>query len=166
MNYEANITLRHNQAPATVDLETGEVRLRKPNNLPEGKFPFNPGAFTKRYPKAWEYLYKVLTDQEIVVALKLMDKAQFNTNSLRPLSDDIPQKVLSQELGVSKNRVKQVVDNLYKAGVYAKATVMEGNETTYWIFNPYLSYSGKLITTELLNLFQNTQIAKHCRGEL
>jgi hypothetical protein len=46
-------------------------------------------------------------------------------------------------------------------GVYGKFEIvdMKKGYTKYWLFNPYLSFSGKLINSDIAELFSGTRIA-------
>jgi hypothetical protein len=43
----------------------------------------------------------------------------------------------------------------FKYGHYKRGVVEE------WVFNPFISFKGKLIDSDLKNLFLNTKAAKH-----
>jgi hypothetical protein len=61
-----------------------------------------------------------------------------------------------------------VVKKLFELGVFAKFDVVEVDMEykKYWVFNPYLSFNGRVMETSMKNLFKNTLPAKVYRGEI
>lgn len=165
MKYTAEYNLEHNEVPAKVNVETGETTtfMKRPNNIPEGKRVFEPDAlFRKDYTNSWKFLEKNLKPIEFKAAFALAFKAKANTNSLEPLNDSTTIPQLMEILGLSKNVVKPLLKKLWEIGVYGKFEVAEVGKpyTKYWILNPYLSFSGKLIDSDIAELFSKTHIAK------
>lgn len=168
MKYTAEYNLNHNEVPAKVNVETGETTtlMKRPNNIPEGKRVFEPDAlFRKDYTNSWKFLERNLKPIEFKAAFTLALKAKANTNSLEPLSDSTTIPELMEVLGISKNVVKPLLKKLWSIGVYGKFEVSEVGKpyTKYWILNPYLSFSGKLIDSDIAELFSKTHIAKAFR---
>lgn len=169
--YKSQFNLHHNEIPAVINSETGEIKelFRRPNNIPNGKEVFEEkGDFKKDYSKSWKYLKSVLTHTEYSAAHTLALMAKMNTNSLEPISDETPQIQLEQDLGLSKNVVKKTLARLFHYGVYGKFEVSDPKKpyTKFWIINPYLSFSGKLIDSDIKNLFEGTYIARAYRNEI
>ncbi len=170
-DYSHTFDLLHNEAPAKINLETGEVKmLTKPmgKSNPD-KMKFEPNAqFSKTYTKSWKYLDKVLKPHEFKAAYRLACKAKAFTNSLEPLNDETVLSILVEELGISKNQVKPVLKHLFDLGVYGKFEVADSKNsyTRYWILNPYLSFNGTWIDKTIADLFKDTLIAKAFRGEI
>lgn len=165
VGYTTEIELYHHEGPARVDLRTGEYSkiYSKKNNIPDGKEIFEGTAlFRKDYTNSWKFLTKYLTPLEFKAAHTLALISKLNTNSLEPLNDDTTIQQLMEILLVSKNKVKPILNKLWELGVYGKFEIKEADKpyTKYWIFNPYLSFSGKLISSDISNLFKNTHIAK------
>jgi len=164
MSYKVEYELAHNELPAKVDAITGETQiLSKRNNIPEGKEVFEPnGIFRKDYINSWEFLDRELTPIEYKAAHTLAMLAKANTNSLEPLNDDATLKELMEVLNVSINKVKPILSKLWDLGVYGKFEIKEADKpyTKYWLFNPYLSFSGKLIHSDIATLFSGTHCAK------
>ena len=163
--YTQTIKLKDNELPAKINVETGEVKEvdHKKNNVPEGKEVFQPNAFFRKdYTNSWKFLNKYLTPIEFKAAHTLAMMAKANTNSLEPINDDTTLKELMEVLNVSINKVKPILNKLWDLGVYGKFDVKEVDKpyTKYWIFNPYLSFSGKLINSDISNLFKGTHCAK------
>jgi hypothetical protein len=163
--YEKLIELNHNEIPAIINVETGEIKQleSKKNNIPSGKEVFEPTAlFKKDYLKTWSFLKRELTPLEYTSAHTLALMAKANTNSLEPLNDETTLKELMEILNVSINKVKPILKKLWLYGVYGKFEVAEVGKlyTKYWILNPYLSFSGKLIESDIADLFKNTHCAK------
>ena len=162
--YETSIRLKHNEGPAAIDLETGGVRplTSRPNNIPQNKEVFEPqGIFQKSYTKSWKFLKSRLSAFEFSVAFELALMAKANTNSLEPLNDETTVQQLVERFDISRNKVKPLFYKLFKLGVYGKFEVYDKTKpyTKYWILNPYLSFSGKLISSDIAHLFSGTEIA-------
>lgn len=132
------------------------------SNLPIGKEVWLPGAeFQKRYPQSWKWLRQNTTDLEYRAAVALSEMAKAYTNSLEPLNDATIIPDLVQILGIGKNMIPITLHKLWKLGVYAKFEVYDKSKpyTKYWILNPFLSYNGSLIDSDIARLFKGTYIA-------
>lgn len=162
MSYKVEYVLDNNELPAKVDATTGETQiLTKRNNIPEGKEVFEPdGIFKKDYTKSWEFLDRVLTPLEFKVVAKLCRMARMNTNSLEPLNDDTTVNYIADYFSIGRNKVAPLFKKLFKLGVYAKFEAYKPDVpyTKYWILNPYLSFSGKIIHSDIAKLFVGTTI--------
>ena len=160
--YKATIELQHNEIPAVVNAETGEVIIKKrPNNIPDGKEIFEPkGLFQKTYTKSWVFLKSKLSAFEFSVAFELALMAKANTNSLEPLNDETTVNQLVDRFNISRNKVRPLFKKLFELGVYAKFEVAKQDNPykKYWILNPYLSFTGKLIESDIAELFKGTLI--------
>ncbi len=164
--YKKEINLNNNEIPATINLETGEVKAlkAKANNIPKGKQIFEPkGIFTKTYNKSWIYLKSKLTPLEFGVAFELAILAKANTNSLEPLNDDTTMNQLVDKFSIGKNKVRPLFKKLFELGVYGRFEVYDKTKpyTKYWVLNPYLAFTGKIIDSDIANLFNGTDIALH-----
>lgn len=160
---EVTIRLQDDEIPAKVNKRTSEITEvnSRPNNIPDGKEVFEAGGiFLKTYTKSWRFLQSKLTPFEFKVAFQLAMMAKANTNSLEPLNDDTTVNQLADILNVSRNKVTPILNKLFKLGVYAKFEVVKPDVpyTKYWILNPYLSFSGKLIYSDIADLFKGTTI--------
>lgn len=163
-DYIQKIELKHNEIPAKINLETGEVTgitNKKNPNVQLIKFAFG-GLFKKDFNNSWKFLLRELTPLEISAVNYLCSLAQMNTGSLEPLNDDTTLKELTIHLNVSINRVRVVLNKLFLYGVYGRFEVYNPDKpySKYWIINPFLSFAGDLIDQEIVNLFKNTYIAK------
>jgi len=163
--YSKTVKLKDNESLAKIDLETGElIELAfKPNNIPDDKEVFEPnGIFKKDYTNSWKFLNRELKPIEFKAAHTLALMAKAHTNSLEPLNDETTIPQLMEILDVSKNKVKPILDRLWDYGVYGRFDVKEAHipYTKYWVFNPYLSFNGKLIHSDIARLFRNTHCAK------
>lgn len=170
-DYEQSFKLKHDELPAKVNSETGEVKiLKKRNHVTDNDvMPFEPKAlFTKNYTNSWNFLNKKLKPHEFKAAYSLALKAKAFTNSLEPLNDDTVITTLVEELGVGKNQVKSVLNTLYRLGVYGKFEVYVPNKpfTKYWILNPYLSFNGRVIDKSIADIFKDTYVAQAFRKEI
>lgn len=164
-DYRAEFKLNHDELPAIVNAETGEVKVltKRSNNIPEGKELHEPTAkFLKYYPNSWAFLKRELNDFELRVCLTLALLAKAHTNSLEPLNDETMVSDLVVSLGISRNKVKSTLQTLWNYGVYGAFEVKEADKpyTKYWIFNPYLIFNGKLIDSGITRLFRGTHVAK------
>lgn len=171
-SYEQTLKLQDNEIPAIVNIDTGEVIEMKSrgSNIPEGKqtFGVQEKEWRKSFDPTFEYLDTVLTDLELRVVLKLCRMAEMNTNSLKPLNDDTAIKAIAEEFGISRNKVTPMFKKFFDIGLYARFEVKKEDipYTKYWILNPYLTFSGKLIKSDIVNLFKGTTIEKEYHKRL
>ena len=164
-DYMVNINLLHNELPAKIDIETGEVKIASvpSNNIPADSEIFEKDAlFQKSYSNSWKYLESILSNLEYCVANRLALMAKANTNSLEPLNDETTVDTLVDVLKISKNNVSKVLKKLFELGVYGKFEVVKVGVpyTKYWVFNPYLVFSGKIIKSDIARLFEGTEVEK------
>ena len=163
-DYEQSLELNHNEVAAKVNVETGEVKVikKRKGEVPTGYELFEPDAkFKKSFPPAWKYLGEVLNPMEFKVAFTLMLRAYGYTNSLEPLNDDTTNVQLKQEFDISINNIPKVFNKLKSLGVMAQFSIGEiTGYKRYWILNPYLSFSGVLIKSDIANLFKDTYVTK------
>jgi hypothetical protein len=162
--YKQEFNLPHNCSPAMINKETGlttEISV-KPNNIPEGKstWGIEEKGWRKSFDYSWDFLEEVLTDLELRVVLKLARMAKLNTNSLEPLSDEITQVEISAYFKIDHRNSKKLFTKLHQLGVFGKFDVVKENfaYTKYWVLNPYLSFGGKLIDTDIAKLFEGTAL--------
>jgi len=171
-HYIEEVPLYHHQSILVVDKNTGEVTTpnsRPFKSLPEGFEIHLPDAvFDKAYRVSRDFLLDNLNCFEHYAACKLIRRADAFTNSVQPLSDKIPVKELAGVLEVSRNKVRPVLKKLFDLGVYGKFEVAEEGKpyTKYWIINPYISFNGRLIRSDIRRLFDNTPIAVNLRKVL
>ena len=163
-DYERTIKLLHEEVPAKLNKETGEFIILENlvNNIPENKKLFGKKevGWRKSFDYSWEFLDEVLTDLELRVTQKLCRMAKMNTNSLEPLNDNTTQIMIAQEFNIDHRKSKKIFDKLYNLGIYAKFDIakVDVSYTKYWILNPYLSFGGKLVESDIANLFIGTQL--------
>lgn len=162
--YEKLLKLKHNEKAAKIDMETGEITeipTRK-NNIPEGKstFGIDEKGWRKSFDYSWDFLETVLTDMELRVVQKLCRLAKMNTNSLEPLNDETTQVEIASCFKLDHRKTKKLFKKLHVLGVYAKFDVVYEHipYTKYWILNPYLSFGGKLINSDIAELFIGTKL--------
>lgn len=135
----------------------------------ENEIIFEPtGKFLKSYSKSWSYLAEKFNAIEFKAAFSLALMAKANTNSLEPLSDETTYKELITILDVDRRKVEKVLRKLFDYGVYAKFEVEDKTKpyTKFWILNPYLCFSRKLLKSDIVELFEGTVIALHYKGKL
>jgi hypothetical protein len=164
--YEQTVKLQHNEVAAKINVETGELQevSKRPNNIPGNKEVFDyDKAWFKSYEKSWLFLIDNLKSHELKIALKMASMTEFSTNSLAPLDDKMQLKQLSELFNIGINQVKKAFENLFKIGVYAsfKYSHYRRGPVEEWVFNPFISFKGKLVDSDLKNLFVNTPIARH-----
>lgn len=159
--YERKLNLEEFESAAKIDMRTGEVTTLpiKKNNIPEDKVIFEPTAlFQKTYPNGWKFLKRYLTPTEYLVCDTLSKMCQSNTNSLHPLSDDTIDRELVEQLDVTRKHLVPILRKLFDLGVYGKfavATISKAHGK-YWIFNPYLSFQGRITNINVCELFKDT----------
>ena len=168
--YNVNLPLKHNQVAAIIDQETGDIEQvdivpskTKGKRTDPDVILFEPHAlFTKNFPVGWKWLYFNTKPLEYKAASYLAMKAQPVTNSLKPLGDSSTVREIANELNISTGKVKYLVDRLFELGVFAKFEVINANKehTKYWVFNPYLMFTGKYLKVSVWELFKDTTIAK------
>lgn len=164
--YTHKMTLRDNELPGKINAETGEFSQvsKKVDNRPSGKIRFNYDAsFHKSYEKCWLYLSENLTGAELRIALMMSCIMEYSTNSLAPLDNNTSYELLSEKFSISKGMVKKSFKKLFDIGVYAsfKYSHYKRGIVEEWVFNPFISFKGKLIDSDLKNLFINTKVARH-----
>lgn len=172
-DYIVELGLQHNELPATVNLDTGVVNIKKKRGRPIGtlkdkdKQVWLPNTiFYKHYPKTWEWLEKQTTPIEFKCAVLLGIKAEAYTNSLKPMDDDSSYRFLSEQLGISLGLVEYTIKKLFTLGVFGKFEVYKPEKpfTKYWLFNPYLSFNGRVVDKDIASLFEGTYCHKAFLG--
>lgn len=163
--YRKEVSIYHNESLMAVNVETGEYRdiSARRNNIPESSMVFEKDAiFRKDYQNSWFFLRGVLTPIEYKAAHTLAMMARANTNSLEPLNDDSTLKEVMSVLDMSINKVKPIMQRLFDLGVYGKFEVYKPERpyTKSWIFNPYLSFAGRIIKSDIAKLFTGTHCEK------
>ncbi|HPQ79869.1 MAG TPA: hypothetical protein PLG47_05415 [Candidatus Dojkabacteria bacterium] len=159
-DYEVVIPLKHHEVPAKINKQTGEiteVRKRR-NNLPKDKKLFQQNDFTKVNNKIVGYLSKELSNMELAIVFKMIGMAHFNTNSLKPLSNETSLRDLAETFGISINSVKKSFEKLFDYGVYAQFKIAKNGVKEYWILNPYISFKGRLIDDSIWENFKGTKV--------
>lgn len=161
--YTKQITLNHNELPARVNQETGEVKVIKnrPNNIPEGKSLLNYKKFGMLNIELSKKLEKYFSNTELSIILKLINRCEIKTNSLRPFNDDTSIRVLAEEFNLSTTTVPKLFKRLFDLGVYLQIKISEDSQVNeYWVLNPHIFWRGKLKDDSLFTRFENTDITK------
>ena len=95
---------------------------------------------------------------------RLVSKAEFNTNSLRPLRNDTSLRILGETFKVNKNQVTAIKDKLFILGVFNEVRSSDGKRVLhFWSLNPYLAFKGRFVPKRLVSEFYHTLIARYCR---
>lgn len=160
--YTTSVTLKHNQKPAYEDMETGEYKTltRRPANIPVGMQKLKYKSFSilngNFIPKVGHFF----SNEELGVIFHMISIADFNTNSMKPLCDDLSIRDKAVYLNIKKDKVKVITDKLFKMGVYLSIKVYENEEKEYWVLNPNISWKGRLVQDSIFLHFQETAISK------
>lgn len=158
--YDVKIKLKDDEVAARVNVQTGEVVPLRKSNIPKGKSVLNYQSFALVNNEAIKLLSQFMSNEEMGIIYKMIFKANFNTNSLKPLSDESSVRVLSEEFNVGKNKVVGIFKKLFEFGVYAHIKIHEEQLSEYWILNPYISWKGTLKSDAIFSQFSFTKIAK------
>lgn len=160
--YNKTITFSNNELPAKVNIQTGEIVTIQDTNrkLPEGTSKLKYDNFSIVNNESIIKLKELLTNEELGVVIHMISIADFNSNSLEPLSDELSLRDLSNALNINKNKVRLITNKLYKYGVYLSIKVYENHEKEYWVLNPSISWKGRLIKDSIFEHFKNTIITK------
>lgn len=178
--YKPNVQLKHNEIPAAVSVDTGEIRVinQRPNNLPEGKEIWNGnGKFAKLYDKAWNYMLEVFSPLEFKIIAQMISMASINSNSLKPLNDNTTINELATTFNIHRNSVTKLFTKLSNHGIYAEFNFHKAPlsfdpndpstfnnpsiECKYWVLNPYIIFRGKTIDSALVDLFRSSKLSKY-----
>lgn len=161
-DYLKTVKLKHNQTVAIVNEDSGEITeiKERPNNIPEDKRIHKYTEFSKVNSKAMKYLEKILSNEELGIVTKMINKADYESNIMIPLNNETSYRKLAEEFNISRNKVKNIFTKLFNLGVYAQIKVANGYHSEYWTLNPYLSWKGKFIEKSISTYFCNTILAK------
>lgn len=173
-DYKKVIKLKHDEIPATVNVDTGKItpieyKGKYTDDPRFEKFDHN-AYFQQHYTEAWDLLKTQTTKTEFLVACELGRRAKAFTNSLEPLNQDTTFTELAEIFDINRNTAKAIFEKLFKLGVYARWEVSESDDAKvykhqkYWVFNPYLSFNGKVQVMGLSALFKDTIYAKLTRS--
>jgi len=163
-DYEQVVKLHHDEKAVKVNVVTGELVeiTKRVNNIPKDKqlFGKDEKEWKKSFTPSWEFLETVLSDLELRVTMKLCRLAKMNTNSLEPLSDETTQIEIAEVFNIDRRKAKLLFEKLHQLGIYAKFDIVKENVpyTKYWILNPYLSFGGKMINSDIATLFEGTKL--------
>lgn len=162
--YTREIKLKHNELPAKINRETGEItELSYSNNrtIPDGKSKLNYKEFGMVNMQVTKKLEQYLSHTEMSILFRLIDRCNFNSNSLQPLNDSTSIRTLAEEFNLSTHTVPKVFNKLFKMGVYMQLKISEDEETKeYWVLNPYIFWRGRIKNDSLFITFANTDVAK------
>jgi len=162
MSYKTELELQDNEVAAKLNTETGEIKTvsKKINNIPHGKSKLDYEDFGMINIEMLKILKKELTHLELSIVLIMISKADFNSNSLKPLNDETSIRTLSKEFNISVNSVPKVIASLRDKGVFATFRITEDEPKEYWILNPYIFWKGRLKEDSIFARFQKTKIVK------
>ena len=163
--YTRSLKLKDNEIPAKINMETGEIKEVRNifNSIPEGKeLWLKNEKFTKMFTYSWKFLVGNLKSDELKVLIVMSLMAQSGTNSMPPLNEDVPMMQMEEYFGVDRRKLPKIFKTLFEIGVFARFEVANEEELykTYWILNPYISFKGRLISSDITRLFYGTKIEK------
>lgn len=160
--YLTTLKLQHNEVPAKINAETGEVTQIKQrvNNIPAGKVYVRQTNFSKVNTKTIKFLSEMLSNLELAIVFKMIGLADFDTNSMKPLSNDTTVRELADQFGIGINTVTKSFKRLFDLGVYAQFKIAKDGLKEYWILNPYISFKGKFGDDSIWTNFKSTEIEK------
>jgi hypothetical protein len=164
---ESIIRYNHNEIPAVINLDTGEIRefvgvgVKKEMRDKTMEYFRSNQPYQRFFTNAWGLLRTQTNDLEYSVAQQLGQRAKAYTNSLEPIKPESTMVYLSTELNIDRRKVFAIVDKLFKLGVIGKFEVYDRFEVhhNYWVFNPYLSFNGRGIKKDVVTLFDRTYYA-------
>ena len=161
--YVRKLNLKDNEIAAKVNAETGEITTLKTvlSSLPDNHEVWLPNSsFHKTYEATWNFLIKELKSDELKVVTIMSLMASANTNSLSPLNEELPITSLADYFKLDRSKIKKILNRLFDIGVFAKFEVSKTDVpyTKYWILNPYVSFKGKLVNSDIARLFHGTLI--------
>ncbi len=105
----------------------------------------------------------LLNNEELGIIAHMSSIAEINTNSLRPLTNNVTLKDLSERFKVPIKRVEKIFKKLFNMGVYSQLNYFsysENQEVVYWVLNPYISWKGNLKNDSIFSAFQDTMVFK------
>ena len=105
--YTTTIKLKDNQKPSWIDTETGETGVIENNykSLPEGKSRLDYEDFGIINLKMLPVLRMLLTNTEIAIVIAMIEKAEYESNSLAPLSDETSIRQLAETFQIGRAHV-------------------------------------------------------------
>ena len=160
--YSTTIKLNHNEIPALINVETGEIKevKRRKNNLPKGKSKLDYEEYVVVNSKMQKILFDKLSKTEMYITSRLINMIEFGTNSLKPYNNKTNIKILSNDFNIGINQVNKIFNSLIKKGVILPLEMFRDNFKEYWFLNPNIAWKGKLKDDELSKLFNETIISK------
>lgn len=161
--YTTEVRLNHNEAPAKINMETGEILPinKRPNNIPEGKSKLDYNNFSIINNDMLRVLFDECNGSEIKVILHMVYMSEFGNNSLKPLNNELSYRELSRIFSIDDKTIKAILNKLKYLGVYLQLNITEvDGAKEYWVLNPYISWKGKLKSDSLFHTFANTRIVK------
>lgn len=161
--YTTEVKLNHNEIPAKINMETGEVLTisKRPNNIPEGKSKLDYDNFSIINNDMLRVLFDECNGSEIKVILHMVYMSEFGNNSLKPLNDELSHRELGKIFNLDHKTIKTILTRLKYMGVYLQLNITEvDGAKEYWVLNPYISWKGRLKNDSLFITFANTRIVK------
>jgi hypothetical protein len=164
-DYTISVDLNHSESLYRIDNESGvmdEVNVVF-NKIPDNKeLWLKNHTFSKMFTHSWKFLSRELNSDEIRVLIIMTTMAKPRTNAMPPLNDSLSMRRLEEHFGVRREKMPKILDKLYRIGCYGKFKVATADEPykQFWILNPYISFTGRLIDSDIARLFNGTIIEK------
>jgi hypothetical protein len=122
---------------------------------------FNYQTISRENYLLWDYIEEIFTPKEYLIVHKLYRLSEAPYNYV-PLTNDMTYEDVSSILNTDRRKIKSLLDRFMDLGIY---TTQE--YTKFWILNPYLSFGGKLIHSDIAKLFEGTKLTneynKRCK---
>lgn len=148
-DYEKNIKLKHHEAPAKINKETGEVTILGESNTIEISY--------NNYIMIDTATLKTLVDENLltrvekgyIVEFATMLRTQYNAI----FNNNVPHTIdsLSEYFEMNYNRMSSTLKTLTKKGILAK---LDTGDRKMYILNPYLARKRKYIDSETALIFK------------
>ena len=170
MPYEVNLKLEHNESPAKVNMATGEICMlstkKRFSNLKDDENIILPkGKFTKVFDVTRSFLLERLSKTEWWVLSIMIERALPGTNSMEPIDDDTSMRELERIFKTDRQVLKRALDKLFDIGAYANYSISEsGERKKYWLLNPYVSFKGRKSNSDIMKIFDKTDIAVYYKN--
>jgi len=164
-DYTRQVKLKHNESAAVINKITGEIKEIDyiPSNIPTDKSLLRYQHFNIVNSDLLKKLTKYFTMEEIGIISYMAAIAEFNTNSLKPLSNETSLRELAEIFNIKKDKIGKILSKLFKFGVYLQIKVHEEELKEYWVLNPNISWKGRLRNDSIYIHFINTDISKLLR---
>ena len=164
--YTTQVKLNHNEVPAKINMETGEVLTisKRHNNIPDGKSKLDYDRFHIKNDKLSNLVKNgILTHEENSIISLMCSMSEMGTNALKPLTDDTNLILLADHFSINRHKVGRVLERLRTLGVFLQIRYFSDSQqkdVSYWVLNPNISWKGRLKDDSMFAHFSDTTITK------